>query len=269
MEKIVEIQNLSFSYGEKEIFKNLSLTISYGTISTIIGPIGSGKSTLARILIGLEPTHDYIKVDGLYLNPKNTLEIQEKIGFAFENPEMDFVANSVLEELSFPLQNKKYEKDEILKEVQKVSSLFQLDNLLSRNPYQLSGGEKQILQLAVALIKKPKMLILDDALIMIDPVTKKEIWKILKQYNREENLTIIHFSSDTEEILEGDQAILLADGKVIASKKIRSLLQCEKEFTIHHLTLPFIADLSNKLQYYKVISNIQINQEKLVEMLWK
>lgn len=269
MGKIIEIQDLTFSHGEYEIFHKLSLSIDENTIYTVLGKTGSGKSTLARILVGLEETHDYIKICDLYLNPKNLKSIQDMTAILFENSEVTFVTNTVLEEISFPLQELGYSKKEIDKEVKLISKDFLVEPLLFRNVHGLSAGEKQLVALAAHLIAKPKLLVLDEALSMLDKCTKMRIWEMLKQYQQKNKMTILHFTDDSEDIVEGTDVLILSDGKVILQGDINTALQSEKQFIANQLELPFIADLSNKLRYYNTIPSIETDLEKLVDAIWK
>ncbi len=269
MGKIVEIQNLTLSYGEHVIFDELSLQIPENSFYTVLGKTGSGKSTLARVLMGLEEIHTYVKVHGLYLNPKNMGKIRSQSQILFENPEPEFITNNVLEEIAFPLQSLEYANETIEKEIDVVSKECHIKHLLSRDPHQLSAGEKQLVALAAALVTKPKLLILDEALSMIDRETKKSIWQVLKKYQKENNMTILHFTDYSEDILEGTDVLILSEGKIVYQGNVEVALQSEKIFTENQLELPFLANLSNKLRYYGTISSVEINLEKLVDALWK
>lgn len=269
MGKIIEIQNLTFSYGNSVIFNDLSLEVSEGTICTVLGSTGSGKSSLARILMGLEDAHGYIKIHGLYLNPKNIQEIRTKTGILYENPELEFITEKVGEEISFSFKNLGYSKDKIKEETKKISQDFYIEHLLSRNIYQLSAGEKQLVALVAQLASRPKMLVLDEALSMLDKVLKKKVWNQLKKYQQEQAMTIIHFTDDSEDALEGTNVLILSEGKIVLQGDKKEVFQSEKVFTTNQLELPFFANLSSKLQYYNTITSPQIELEQLVNAIWK
>lgn len=269
MEKIVEVKNLDFSYGDISIFKDFSLDIEKGAFYTILGSTGSGKSTLCRLLFGLEPVYGYMKIFNLYSNPKNHNEIQRRIGYISNYSFYQMVADTVYQELSFPLQELNYRTSVIDKKVQAISSELGITELLHRNPKELSIGEKQLVALASCLIRKIELLILDDALSMLDNKRKKKIFSILKKYQKKNNLTILHFSSNVEDILEGSSVIILSEGKVALKETLTDSLHSEKIFLSNHLTLPFLPDLSNKLRYYKIIQDCYVDELKLVDALWK
>lgn len=269
MGKIVEIQNLTFSYGEDVVFNKLSLTIPEHAVYTVLGKTGSGKSTLARILLGLEETHEYIKIHDLYLNPKNISEIRNSSGILYENPEQEFVTDKVEEEISYSFQKLGYSREKIKEEIDTLSRNFGIGHLLSRNLQQLSAGEKQLVALVAQLASKPKLLILDESLSMIDRNTKKKVWEEIRKYQHENNMTIIHFTDDVEDVLEGSDVLILSEGKVILQSDVKTALQSEKAFTDNQLELPFIANLANKLRYYNTIPSVEINLEQLVDSIWK
>lgn len=268
MKKIIEIKDLSFNYGERVIYDNFSLEIEEGTFYTILGSNGSGKSTLAKILVGLEPSHDFIKIDGLFLNSKNIDQIRTIISVVFENPDSQFITESVEEELAFTLENLGYSKEEIIKKVKRLTQTLDIIHLLGRNPHELSGGEKQLVAFAAALISEPKILILDEALVMVDSNIKNKIFEILEDYHKK-GLTILNITHDSEEAMLGTNILILNNGKVILNKKIKEAFENEKEFKDGLMDLPFIIDLSTKLKYYGVISKLFYEKKKLVNSIWK
>ena len=92
---------------------------------------------------------------------------------------------------------------------------------------------------------------------------------MLKQYQQKNKMTILHFTDDSEDIVEGTDVLILSDGKVILQGDINTALQSEKQFTANQLDLPFVADLSNKLRYYNTIPSVETDLEKLVDVIWK
>jgi ABC-type multidrug transport system ATPase subunit len=132
---------------------------------------------------------------------------------------------------------------------------------------QLSLGEKQIYNMIGSLSSENKLLILDDSLSSVDNITKEKIFKIIKKELK--NKTIINITSDVEESIYGDYIILLNNGEFILNEKTKSALTKEKEFRNCRLDLPFMASLSLKLKYYGLLDNLYLNQNKMVDKLWK
>ena len=122
MKNIIEMKNINFKYGEKYLFKNFNLNIERGSFTTIIGTNGSGKSTLIRIILGLLVAEGEININGKQLNRKNLKDIISKIGVVFENPDDQFVAETVMDDIAFSLENMNVEPKEIKSRIKKSHS---------------------------------------------------------------------------------------------------------------------------------------------------
>ena len=192
MKNIIELKNINFKYGEKKLFNNLNLNIERGTFTTIIGTNGSGKSTLVRLILGLLVADGEIKINDLELNHKNLKKIISKIGVVLENPDDQFVAETVMYDIAFCLENMNVDKKEIKSRVNKIAKFVGIQDILEREPHSLSGGQKQLVSLASALVIDPDILILDEALTMIDLDVREKIYKILEQVNKINKITIIN-----------------------------------------------------------------------------
>lgn len=269
MNNIISIKNVDFKYEDKYIFKKFSLDIEEGTFLSIIGPNGSGKSTLIRIILGLYATNGEISICDIDLNKDNIKNILKQIGVVFENPDDQFVAENVKQDIAFSLENIGVSTRKINKKVKEVAEYLDIIDLLDREPHSLSGGQKQLVSLASALVIEPKILILDEALSMVDNETKNKIYNILKELNKNNKLTIINVTHDSEDILYGNKVLILNNGKNIAYNDTNSILKEEKTFTKNGLKLPFMADLSIKLKYYGLVDDIILDMDKMVDILWK
>lgn len=269
MKNIIEMENINFSYNKNQIFKNLNLTFEKGSFTTIIGNNGSGKSTLIRLLVGLLVCEGKITINGLELNHDNLKKIISKIGVVFENPDDQFVAETVLDDIVFSLENMKVDKKEIDKRVKKISKFIGIEDILDKEPHNLSGGQKQLVALASALITDPDILILDEALTMIDPDTRIKIYKILEQINKVNKITIINVTHNMDEILYGDNLIVMDKGNIVLNGPKEFVFLEEKTFNKLGLKLPFIVELTTKLQYYGLIDHLIFDMEELVNEIWK
>lgn len=269
MKNIIEMENINFSYNKNQIFKNLNLTFEKGSFTTIIGNNGSGKSTLIRLLVGLLVCEGKININGLELNHDNLKKIISKIGVVFENPDDQFVAETVLDDIVFSLENMQVDKKEIDKRVKKISKFIGIEDILDKEPHNLSGGQKQLVALASALITDPDILILDEALTMIDPDTRIKIYKILEQINKVNKITIINVTHNMDEILYGDNLIVMDKGNIVLNGPKEFVFLEEKTFNKLGLKLPFIVELTTKLQYYGLIDHLIFDMEELVNEIWK
>ena len=269
MNNMVEIRNLNYSYKNNQVFEDLSLNIEKSSWTTILGCNGAGKTTLARLLVGLLRSHDQITIDGISLTKKTLREIRKNIGVVFDTPEVIFVAETVKDEIAFTLENLQMKKEEIERRVLEIAHTLKLNTMLDIEPHRLSGGQMQKVALASALVLKPKVLILDEALSMIDPYDKEEIMKMLMEYHKENDTTIINFTSDIEEAVYGDNIIGLEKGTIGIEGTTIEVLNEERSMKKLGLELPFIVSLAQKLKLYGLIENIETDIDKLVNEVWK
>lgn len=265
MENIIKIANLNFKYGDKIIFKDFNLNIKKNTFTTILGPNGSGKSTLVKILLGLEEKDGIVEINGIELNKKNINEIRKQIGVVFENPDSQFVAETVMDDIAFSLENLNYPKKEIRNKIKEISKLLEIEQILQKEPHSLSGGEKQLVSLASALVIEPKILILDEALNMIDNHIKEKLLKNLIDLD----ITIIMITHDSEDAMYSDEIIVLDNGNLILKGPKELVFQEEEIFKKLGLEIPFMIDLSKKLMFYGLIDNIIYDMDEMVNTLWK
>lgn len=266
---IISLKNVNLKYGDKQLFDNFNLDIKYGDFITIIGENGSGKSSLVKIILGLIDIDGEVVIDDIKMNSENKKDIISRIGFVFENPDNQFLTSTVREELAFPLENLNTKKEVIEDKISKISSFMKIDDLLDREPHTLSGGEKQLVSLATALITEPKILIIDEALSMVDSYDRDRIYKILKKINENNKMTIINVTHDVDEVLYGKKIVLLSKGNIIDYASTKKILSDEKKFNDLKLDIPFIVDLSNKLKYYELVDEMYLNMKDLVNDLWK
>jgi energy-coupling factor transport system ATP-binding protein len=265
MNKIISIDNLIFKYNDNIIFNHFNLDIKENKWLSIIGPNGSGKSTLAKILVGLLPYEGIITIDSLVLTKETVKEIREKTAIVFENPDNQFVSETVLDEIVFKLENLGKSKSFIKKQLDYITNLLDIKHILKKTPHELSNSDKQIVALASALINEPKILILDEALNKIDYDKKNSIYKILKELD----ITIINITHDMNETVLSDEIVILDNGKLIMHDKKELVLKEEKLFNKLGLEVPFMAALSIKLGYYDLVDEIVFDMEEMVDKLWK
>lgn len=266
---IIEVNNLTFRYGKKFIFDKFNLTIEKGSWVTIAGPNGSGKSTLVKILSGLEKSYSDVKIFGKPLKKKNLFDIRKEIGFVFDVPDNFFACETVEDELAFSLENLAYQPSTIKKKINEVSKLLKLDKILKENPLELSGGEKQKVALACALILEPRMLILDGAFLMIDVNEKQELLRLIKEYNTKKRVTVVSFTNNLDEALYSDRLIVLNEGKIVVDGVLPYIFNEERVMRKIGLEVPFAVELSQKLKLYNLTDDVSLDIEEVVSKLWK
>lgn len=266
---IIEINNLTFRYGNKFIYDNFSLNVERGTWVTIAGPNGVGKTTLVKILASLEKNYSDVKIFGKKVNKKNIYGIRKEVGFVFDNPDNFFACETVEDELAFSLENLAVAPATIKKKIREISELLGINNLLKVNPYELSGGEKQKVALGCALMLEPRILILDEALMMVDINQRKELLKIIKDYNTQKRVTVVSFTHDLDEALYSDRLVVLNEGKIIIDGAFPKVFDEERVMRKIGLEVPFAVELSQKLRVYNLVNKIDLDIERLVDEVWK
>jgi energy-coupling factor transport system ATP-binding protein len=269
MSEIIKISNLSFRYQNKIIFDNFNLSIKEGEWLSIVGPNGSGKSTLVKILVGLLSTDDAIIIDGLSLNKDNIKAIRKKIGIVFENVDDSFIGETVADDIAFTLENIACDSKEIKKKVLEIATLFKIENILDKEPHLLSGGEKQKVAVAAALVTNPSILIIDDALEMIDDKSRKDIVDAISKLHKDMGLTIITVTHSLEETYESNRMVVISDGKVMVEGPTLEVLKEDRIFNRIGIEVPFMVDLSLKLILYGLIDHVILNMDEMVNALWK
>lgn len=271
MDNIISISNLNYKYDDKIIFSDFNLEVTKESFLTILGASGSGKTTLVKILMGLIKTSDdeNIIIDNIVLNENNIKKMRKKIGVIFENIDLNFVVDNVYDNIAFTLENMSYTTKQIKSQVVEIAQYLNIEKLLDNNISELSGGEKQLVAIASILVNNPKIIILDESLSNLDGIAKNNIYSLLKKLNKEKNITIINIANDTNDSLFGTHIAIMSNGKVLINDKKENVYKEEKIFKQAKLELPFIVDLSIKLKYYELVDKIILDENKLVNELWK
>ena len=269
MKNVVEIKNLSFKYDQELIFDHLNLTVAKNKFTTILGTSGSGKTTLVKLLMG-ELTGDRVVIlNGIAVTPDNLKQLYSTVGTVFENQNDIFIFKTVLEELAFPLENKSYSPKQIDEKIGTLCDDFNIKHLLHQNPNMLTASDKELVNLLMALIKNPQLLIIDEGLKSLDKKTKEKVINILKEKIKNKELTVLYFTHNVEDSLYSDDIIILDNKNVLDYGSKEEIYQNEDLFNTAHLELPFIVDLSKKLQFYNMIDHDYFSMEKMVNDLWK
>ncbi len=248
MVKIV-VENLYFRYPEALDYalKNISFRIEEGESVAILGENGAGKTTLAKNLNGLlKPTEGSVKIDGVDTRSLSVAKIARKIGFVNHNPEHQFFAEKVEDEVRFGLRNFGFSEKEADKIVREVLSVFGLEEYRSRNPFQLSGGEKKRLAIASIMAWRPEALIVDEPTIGMDYAQKLNIRRVLRSIVSEGRCVIVitHDVDFAASICE--RAIVLTRGEVIGDGRLRDILSDDELVEKSSLRKPFLIELEEE-----------------------
>ncbi|WP_064091996.1 ABC transporter ATP-binding protein [Rossellomorea aquimaris] len=213
MNSLIELQELSKSFGSQEVLKEISLNIRKGEIYGLLGPSGSGKTTLIKLMIGLEvPSSGRVTFKGENLKAKT---LYPSIGYMAQSDAL-YDELTAKENLSFMASLYGLTKNKRKDQIEKVMETVDLLRDLNKPVHQYSGGMKRRLSLAIALLHDPDVLFLDEPTVGIDPVLRKEIWDDFHKL-KEEGRTLIITTHVMDEAERCDRLGLLQNGEIISS----------------------------------------------------
>ena len=217
------VRGLSFAYPEQrqDTLRDLSFSVPQGQFVTLCGPSGCGKSTLLRQLKSvLAPTGDRrgtILFEGVPLDDVGQREQSARIGFVQQSPENQIVTDKVWHELAFGLESLGYDTPTIRSRVAEMASFFGIQTWFYKNVTELSGGQKQLLNLASIMAMQPSVLILDEPTSQLDPIAASDFLATVGKVNRELGTTVILTEHRLEEAFPlSDRVLVMDKGKLIA-----------------------------------------------------
>ena len=221
--EIIEIKNLSFTYPNRDTkaLENINLSVKKGEFVTLCGKSGCGKTTLLRLLkSAIAPFGDRegdVYFEGTALENIDSKTQAQKIGFVMQSPENQIVTDKVWHELAFGLESLGYSTPEIRARISEMASFFGIHNWFYKKVTELSGGQKQLLNLASVMVMQPSVLILDEPTSQLDPIAADEFLKTLEKINRELGTTVILSEHRLEEAFAvSDRVIVMDKGRVLA-----------------------------------------------------
>lgn len=210
---IIQLKNISLSYGEEKILNDINLSIIDKEFITLLGPSGCGKTTTLRIIGGFaQPDSGDIIFDSKRMN--DIPPHKRKVNTIFQRYAL-FPHLNVYENVAFGLRVKKKSEEEIKKTVKEMLELVNLKGFGKRNINSLSGGQQQRVAIARALANDPKVLLLDEPLSAIDLKLRKDMQVELKNIQKEMGITFIYVTHDQEEALSLSDTIVVMDNGVI------------------------------------------------------
>ena len=226
-----QIQNLSFSYPtskDKESLHNVNLTIHKGEYVVLCGKSGSGKTTLLRHLKSVLAPHGKktgdILFKGIALDQVSKRDQASKIGYVMQNPDDQIVTDKVWHELAFGLESLGCDQKTMRARVAEMACYFGIQDWFHRDVANLSGGQKQLLNLASIMAMQPEVLILDEPTSQLDPIAASDFLNTVRKINTELGTTVIITEHRLEDIFPyADRAIVMDGGQVIADDTPRNI----------------------------------------------
>ena len=208
-DNIIEIKNVSKSFGEKCILRDVSISVKQGEFLTLLGPSGCGKTTLLRMIAGFgSPDSGEILINGTDITDMPAHE--RPVNTVFQRYAL-FPHLDVYENIAFGLKLHKVPEDEIDKRVRKVLKMVSMTDYEDRDVESLSGGQQQRVAIARAIVNQPKVLLLDEPLSALDLKMRKDMQIELKEMHRKLGITFIYVTHDQEEALTLSDTIVVLD----------------------------------------------------------
>ena len=222
MSNIIEVKNLVKNYKDVHAVNDISFTVEEGSFFAFLGINGAGKSTTINILCTvLEKTSGNVKIGGYDLD-KEKNKIKELIGIVFQGSVLDKQL-TVKENLESRASYYGLNKKEIAKRIESLTQTFDLSEILKRKYGTLSGGQRRRVDIARALINRPKLLFLDEPTTGLDPKTRLQVWEIIHNLRKETGLTVFLTTHYMEETVDCDNVVIIDSGKIVANDSPHNL----------------------------------------------
>ncbi len=263
--ELIEIKNLTY----KNIFHELNLVLPKDKFISISGTNMSGKTTLIKLLSGLIKTEDSVFYKNIKIEEINKSHYFNEIGIIIPVEKQLFINDTVENELFSILGNIRIEQDEKILQYQKIIKLLDIEGILSQNPNELGKYNRVKLLLASALLSSPRTLFLDNICSDISKNETKDIINILEKINKDEKITIIMSTNNLNEVLTTDYLYILKNGKIEIEGNPIDVLKQDNRLNKIGLEIPFMVDLSVKLNDYSLLDDIILDMDRMVDSIWK
>lgn len=215
MKNIIEIQNLSKSFGDFIAVDDINFQVKEGDLFAFLGTNGAGKSTTISMICSLiEKTSGKIIIDG-YNMDKDIDKIRGLLGIVFQNNVLDDLL-TVKENLSIRAKFYGFYGQKLITCLNELKMIFELDDIWNRQFGKLSGGQKRKCEIARSVLHKPKILILDEPTTGLDPKTRANIWTLIKNMQKEYGMTVFLTTHYMEEAAIADYVVIIKKGKILA-----------------------------------------------------
>ena len=214
---LITVRGLTLRRGRTEVLHDIDLDVPRGTFAAVVGANGAGKTSLIQALAGVvAPPKGTVHVDGLDIGRADARTLSTRIGFVFQNPEHQFIAHTVFDEIAHGLRRQHLSDDEVRARTVELLERFGLAGKAESHPFLLSGGQKRRLSVGTALVAGAPVLVLDEPTFGQDRARADELLSLLSELNAE-GTTIVVVTHDMQLVTDyADRTVVLADGRVLA-----------------------------------------------------
>jgi energy-coupling factor transport system ATP-binding protein len=254
---IIQTENLTYLYSpgtvfEKAAIDGVNLTIEQGEFLGIIGHTGSGKSTLIQHFNGLlRPTAGKVYLDGedMWAKPKEIRKVRFKVGLVFQYPEYQLFEETVYKDIAFGPSNKGLSESDVAERVHYALRLVGLsEDLLTKSPFELSGGQKRRVAIAGVIAMEPEVLILDEPTAGLDPQGRDRILELIQNYHRERKNTVLLVSHSMEDIAKyAPRVLVMNKAKIFAHDNVENIFGRAGELEKLGLAVPQVTKICMRL----------------------
>ena len=256
---LIEFNNFSFAYmnsdgteSEVKSLDSINLEIDYGDFVLLCGPSGCGKTTLLtnlkKELMPAGRRSGEIKFNGTRIIDMDEISSACDIGYLFQNPDSQIVTDTVIQEIAFPLENIGLPTEEIRNRISEIVAFFGINDILHKNVNELSGGQKQLVNLCSLLVLRPQVLLLDEPMSQLDPIASYEFLSIVRRLNEEFSITVIMSEHKADSIFPFiDKAVFLKDGKIEFVDNAHNICSEVIDDEIFENYLPAVTKIYNSL----------------------
>ena len=243
-----QIENLSFSFPDTEnVIKNISLEIKNGEFLVICGPSGCGKTTFLK---QLKPSLTLSGQQKGQITFDPVIQDDTKIGYVSQNPENQLVMNKVWHEIAFGLENQNIPLKQMKRRVGEIVNYLNLQNIVDCQCQDLSGGEKQLVNLASVLVMNPEVILLDEATAMLDPINRQEFIKMVQQINNDFGITIVFVEHQLDDLIEiADRLLVMDHGEIVVLDETKKAIDIMNKQQIFLEALPDYVKISKIIDH--------------------
>lgn len=233
MENIIEISNLTKSFGDVKAVRDISFRVKKGELFAFLGVNGAGKSTTINIMCAqLLKDGGSVVINGYDIDREKE-RIKRDIGVVFQNSVLD-APLSVWDNLESRASLYGITGEEAERRISELADMLDFKDLLKRRVGKLSGGQRRRIDVARALLHKPKIIILDEPTTGLDPQTRKTLWNVIYELRKRESLTVFLTTHYMEEAADADYVVILDSGKIAAEG---TPLELKNTYTGDYITL--------------------------------